>query len=402
MTIGPGTVINESYRVVRRVAIGGMATVYEAILLGTGQRVALKIPHEQFRQDKDGLRRFLREAQAAMAIRADNVVQIVAVGRLPNRMPFLAMEYIDGVGLRDVMYPPDDTRLPTRTALSLVDQIAAAIESAHAAGVIHRDLKPDNVLITAGPDGMIAKVFDFGLSFIAMEGSVSRLTTTGTTFGTPQYMAPEQIRGAKHVDARVDVYALGVILYEMLAARWPFEGVDAHDVWHKATYDPPVPLATHRPDLPAGLLEIVMRAISREASDRYATATELREAIAPFWKERSGTSTFDAALPPCPSRNLAAGAEGVTPCASDEAVTVPPRTSPFDRTAIAAPPVEAKVETLSRPPVPAAEPSLVAAPRSSEMVSKEALRHGSAATWWIAAAAALVLIALAVIVIARV
>ncbi len=200
----------------------------------------------------------------------------------------------------------------------------------------------------------------------------------------------------------MDVYALGVILYEMLAARWPFEGVDAHDVWHKATYDPPVPLATHRPDLPAGLLEIVMRAISREASDRYATATELREAIAPFWKERSGTSTFDAALPPCPSRNLAAGAEGVTPCASDEAVTVPPRTSPFDRTAIAAPPVEAKVETLSRPPVPAAEPSLVAAPRSSEMVSKEALRHGSAATWWIAAAAALVLIALAVIVIARV
>lgn len=326
LSIGPGSIINESYRVVRRVAVGGMATVYEAILLETGQRVALKIPHDQFRADKDGLKRFLREARAAMAVRADNVIQIVAVGRLPNKMPFLAMEYIDGVGLRDVMYPPDDKRLSTQMALMLVDQIAAAVSSAHAAGVIHRDLKPDNVLVTFGPNGPVAKVFDFGLSFVAAEFSSSRLTTTGTTFGTPQYMAPEQIRGAKHVDGRVDVYAMGVILYEMLAARWPFEGADTHEVWRKATYDPPVPLSEHRPDLPQGLLDVVMRTISREAADRYATAEELRAAIAPFWKGQAAASS--PALPLCAELPHGPPQSAGFVQEPDEAVTERPTPSP--------------------------------------------------------------------------
>jgi len=326
LSIGPGSIINDSYRVVRRIAVGGMATVYEAILLATGQRVALKIPHDQFRADKDGLKRFLREARAAMAVRADNVIQIVAVGRLPNKMPFLAMEYIDGVGLRDVMYPPDDKRLSTQMAMMLVDQIAAAVSSAHAAGVIHRDLKPDNVLITFGPSGPVAKVFDFGLSFVSAEFSSSRLTTTGTTFGTPQYMAPEQIRGAKHVDGRVDVYALGVILYEMLAARWPFEGSDTHEVWHKATYDPPVPLSEHRPDLPRELLDVVMRTISRDAADRYATADEFRAAIAPFWSSEASASSpappLCAVLPPGPPQSEALVHD------TEEAVTERPTPSP--------------------------------------------------------------------------
>lgn len=280
----PGDVVAGSYRIVRRIAAGGMATIYEAQSNETGDRVALKIPHESFRQDRGALRRFQREARAAMAIRSPNVVRTLSVGRLANDMPFMAMEYVDGTTLRDMMYDEAGTPQPMdlQATLTIVDQIAAAVSAAHAVSVIHRDIKPDNVLVSFDGPAMTARVFDFGLSRLAVEISISRLTAPGITFGTPQYMAPEQARSAGAADERTDVYAMGVIVYEMLSAKFPFAGETPMEVWQSITRGEPVALGVHRPDLPEGLSDVVMQALRRDPAQRPASAEEFRQALGRF------------------------------------------------------------------------------------------------------------------------
>jgi eukaryotic-like serine/threonine-protein kinase len=278
----PGDLVAGRYRVVRKVAAGGMATIYEAQTEQGGETVALKIPHESFRQDRGALKRFQREARAAMAIKSPHVVRTLSVGKLANDMPFMVMEYVDGTPLRDLLYDPQGNPQPMglETTLSIVDQIAAAVSAAHEVSVIHRDIKPDNVLISFDGQNMMARVFDFGLSRLAVELSVSRLTAPGITFGTPQYMAPEQARSAGAADERTDIYAMGVIVYEMLSTHLPYEGDTAAEVWRSITKGDPVPLRAHRPDLPARLSEVVMQALARDPARRFASAAAFREALA--------------------------------------------------------------------------------------------------------------------------
>jgi serine/threonine-protein kinase len=297
-----GTIVADKYRIVRKIAAGGMATIYEAQTSSTGEKVALKIPHDSFRQDRDAIKRFLREARAAMAIESPNVVRTLSVGRLSDGMPFIAMEYIEGMPLRDLMYDTHGCpkQVAIDTTLELVDQIAAAIEAAHAVNVIHRDIKPDNVMVSFGQEGMIARVFDFGLSLLSAEFSISRLTAPGTTFGTPQYMPPEQARNAGAADERADIYALGVIAYEMLAARFPFEGQTVLEVWRNATSGKPVALSVYRPDLPSALVDLVMSALALDPKQRPATATVVRQVLAPFLRAKQsqdGQSRFPASSP---------------------------------------------------------------------------------------------------------
>jgi eukaryotic-like serine/threonine-protein kinase len=283
-TLGPGSEIANAYRIVRRIAAGAMGTVFESVVIASGERVAIKIPHDSLRADPSAPTRLLREARMTVAIRSPHVVRTLAVGRLPSRMPFLVMELIDGDTLADLMNATPGKPLSVPEALTLTDQIASGLAATHHEGVVHRDLKPGNVFVQHEHGAAHARIFDFGLS-LGPSSSAGRLTLSGVTFGTPQYMAPEQIRDARKVDARTDLYSLGVMAYEMLCARWPFSGTTAEEIWNDIMHHDPIPLSKRRPDLPPGLCRLVMRSMARAPDGRFASAEELRAALAP-WRPR--------------------------------------------------------------------------------------------------------------------
>ena len=278
LRLAPGSVIANTFEIVRSLGSGAMGTVFEAKVTENGRRVALKFPHPSFAADKSAAQRFLREAQATISIRSPHVVRTYAVVKMRRGMPVIVMEYVEGIELHDLIEDYGGP-IPMKAALGLVDQIAIGLAAAHDAGVVHRDLKPGNVLIKNPDSAPLAKVFDFGLSVILSEGT-NRLTFSGASFGTPQYMAPEQIRDTKHVDGRADIYALGVITYEMLTGRWPFTGATVQDIWHDVLNCEPWPLRDRRPNLPEELYDFVAKAMARDPDQRYSDAHELRAALA--------------------------------------------------------------------------------------------------------------------------
>lgn len=278
----PGTSIPGGYEIVRRIAKGGMSWVFEGTHGGTGRRVAIKILHDSHRGDRSLSRRFINEARAAMQLRSPHVVVIEAVGELDLGLPYIVMEFLEGADLYQVLRDAG-WRLPVETTLYVIDQVIDALAVAHAHGILHRDIKPENVYLLSAPQGLQVKVLDFGLSHMPSSASHSGLTKTGTTVGTPQYMPIEQLRGTKDLDARVDVYAVGVLMYELLSGRCPYEGNDARDVMLRAAKGPPPPLSAHRPDLPAGLLTAVDTAMARKREDRCASVSALRELLRSHW-----------------------------------------------------------------------------------------------------------------------
>jgi eukaryotic-like serine/threonine-protein kinase len=292
----PGVELRGGYRIVRKVAVGGTAWVFEATHVASNRRVAIKVLNDQYRGEPNIVKRFANEARAAMSLDSPHVVRIEAVGRLSEGLPFLAMEYLDGSDLYHVLKDAG-WRMPVERALYIVDQVARALEAAHAQGIIHRDIKPENIFLLETPEGELAKVVDFGLSRVPSAGSFSGLTKTGTTVGTPHYMALEQLRGDKTIDGRADVYALGVLTYELLSGHCPFEGDDPHDVMVRAARDEAPPLSQHCPELPAGLLAAIARAMERDRNNRCPTAGAFREAIRPYWSGAMpafGTSSAEA------------------------------------------------------------------------------------------------------------
>jgi serine/threonine-protein kinase len=274
-----GDTIAEKYRIERLLDRGGMGAVYEASHLWSGKRVAVKwmlpsLEHEGLAE------RFMHEARATARIDHPNVVDIYDVGRHDDSV-YLVMELLHGESLA--------TRLRRATigaaeAVPLLMPALRGVAAAHARGVIHRDLKPDNIFMCTGPDGEArdCKVLDFGISKVATDDCDLSITKTGAVMGTPYYMSPEQIRGLKEVDERGDIYAFGVILYEILADSFPFDA-DTYGalVVKVATHDP-IPLSGVRPDLDPALTEVVMRAMARDRELRYRNVSELAQALLPF------------------------------------------------------------------------------------------------------------------------
>src|SRR5262245_51890314 len=274
------TVIGERlgpYRILSPIGAGGMGEVYLAQDTRLGRRVALKLLPARFTTDTDRVRRFAWEARAASALNHPNIITIYDIGNISGAH-FIATEFIEGQTLRQRMATGGLTFL---TSVELAIQIASALDSAHEAGIIHRDIKPENVMVR--PDGLV-KVLDFGLAKLTerQTNTIDRQASTdvgteteaGAVMGTARYMSPEQARGLK-VDARTDIFSLGVTLYEMVAGHAPFTGPSACDVIAALLEHEPVPLTRHSPEAPAELERIVSKALRKDREERYQTTNDL-------------------------------------------------------------------------------------------------------------------------------
>ena len=268
--LAPGETVDQ-YQVLDVIARSGMATIFRARDLENGHTVALKVPHLQYASDMVFHERFKREEEIGQRLDHPAVIKVFQP-REKSRL-YLAMEYVDGELLRDRLRR--ERRLPSETAVALAIAIADALAYLHDHGVVHRDLKHENIMVTA--DRRV-KLVDFG---IALDTTLRKMTWAGLsqTVGTPDYMAPEQVKG-KRGDARSDLYALGVILYEMLTGETPFQGDNVYAAMRAKLQDDPTPPRRLRPDISPALEEIILHALERDPRDRPESALELREALA--------------------------------------------------------------------------------------------------------------------------
>ncbi len=255
-----------NYVVLARLGEGGMATVFKA-RDHYGDFYAVKVPHPRIFEDQEFLKRFTHEAKIGQNINHPHIVRLCDFNLNPSRgVPFICMEFVEGESMEDRI--KSAVPLPLSQALDYVIQMAGALEYAHGKNIIHRDMKPANVMITAGDQ---VKVMDFG---IAKARDLSTLTRVDSLLGTPSYMAPEQI-DSKDVDSRADLYALGVILYECLTLKLPYEDEDPYRLIMKKLTQPPMPPCTYDHTIPLAVEGMIMKLIARKREDRYASATDL-------------------------------------------------------------------------------------------------------------------------------
>jgi hypothetical protein len=291
-----GTAVDR-YTIVRLLGKGGMGAVYEAHHTRLARRAAIKFLLPELAARPEILRRFENEAKAAGGLEHPNLVAVIDLGRAGDGAPYLVMEFLDGEDCGSLVRRMGP--LPVPRAANIVLQACHGVAVAHAAGIVHRDLKPENLfLIDAGDGSEQVKVLDFGIaklrSTVGQVGQVGQDGTgTGLTFGTTYYMSPEQARGAAEIDARTDVWSLGVVLFELLGGEKPFQGEQPLNVVHQIlTSEAPV-LETLRPGLPAGLVAVVRKAMRKDAAQRFATVRAFAQALAPF----AGRTTAARELP---------------------------------------------------------------------------------------------------------
>lgn len=301
-----GVTLADRYRIVRKIGGGGMGAVYAAEHLLLGKLVAVKVLHAQYAYDDEVVGRFFREAKAAAMLSHPNILACHDVGKHADGSPFLVLDLLQGVSLATELVHVG--RFELTRAVHLVLQICSALGVAHAQGIVHRDMKPDNVFLTReGDAGDVVKVLDFGISKFSTAGSATR---TGSMLGTPQYMAPEQMGDSSRVDGRADVYSVGVILFEMLAGRPPFEADTIPGLIMKVVSQPPPELSVLRPDLPPAVCAIVHRAMAKLADERLPSIGALAEALVPFAPPRAHTPAFGVPSPvgrdPTPAHPFAA------------------------------------------------------------------------------------------------
>ena len=271
-----GSIIADKYRVDSIIGVGGMGVVAQGTHIVLGERVAIKMLRQDIVLDHDVYERFVREAQAAAKLKSEYVARVTDVGYLENGSPWMVMEYLAGNDLEHRI--GELGRLPVPWAVQLTLQVAEALSEAHANGIVHRDIKPTNLFITNRPDGTsMVKVLDFGISKTLI-GTDLKLTQTQSMLGTPAYMSPEQMRSARLVDTRTDIWSLGTVLYEAIEGHRPFVADSFSEMVVKVTLEAPDPM-THAP---AALQHVIMRCLQKSPDQRYASMAELGAELAPF------------------------------------------------------------------------------------------------------------------------
>jgi serine/threonine protein kinase len=274
----PGDVLDGKYRLLRVIGEGGMGVVFEAVHEKLGQHVAIKVLQPSVARNVDLVARFEREARAAGRLRGRNVARVTDVEVSPGQLAYIVMEYLVGHDLDAELSSRAGSRIPVAEAVDLVLQACRAIAEAHAAGIVHRDLKPSNLFLCTEGDERVVKLLDFGVS--KMEDEASKLTSTQLVMGTVHYMSPEQVRSAREADTRTDIWALGVILYEVLAGRRPFLGsATAAAVSIVNDEAPPLPPEL---DVPPGLDAAIRKALAKRLEDRFPDVVAFARAIAPY------------------------------------------------------------------------------------------------------------------------
>ena len=274
-----GQMVGGRYVLARRIGKGGMGVVYEADHTALGKRVAVKLLLDKYTDDPEVVARFHREARTASAVGDDHIVEVTDAGVHDDGRSYLVMELLEGASLAEVI---DATGpMPAARAVTIIRQVLRGLAAAHAKGIVHRDMKPENVfLVNKGDKVDFVKIMDFGISkFMAATESKVRLTTTGAVMGTPVYMAPEQALGQGEIDARVDLYAVGVMLYEMLAGKPPFQAPNYIALVTQHLHVPPPPLGLARPDLPPALLRAVHVALEKDPARRFRDAHAMAQAL---------------------------------------------------------------------------------------------------------------------------
>ncbi len=329
-----GEIVDGKYRIERVLGEGGMGAVMAAYHVMLKAPVALKFISPDVLRVPGAVERFVNEGVAARGIASDHVVRIDDVGVLPNGLPFLVMEMLNGRDLSELLDQEAPKGLPVERAVHFVLQILRGLAAAHAKGVIHRDLKPSNAfVITRDNEPDFVKLLDFGISKLSSEANPDSqsLTQTNTGLGTPLYMSPEQARNAREANARSDLYSVSAILYELLTGRTPYVAESPNDLLFKLFTAEPDPITRLRDDLPPALCALVHRGLSKNPADRPASASEYAELLVPFADARSTelvTRLRAAAINVPASSLLAEGVQGGRLSLPGMSPSVPPPSHP--------------------------------------------------------------------------
>lgn len=282
-------ILGGKYRIERVIGVGGMGVVVAAVHQKLDQRVAIKFLSRTM-QTPELVDRFIREGQACARIKSEHIASVLDVGVLDNGTPYLMMEHLEGVDLDG--YLTGRGTLPVEDAVDFVLQACDALAVAHSAGIVHRDLKPSNLFVTQRSDGSpLIKVLDFGISKIGQSAShpnpKSTLTRPGTMLGSPRYMSPEQLRNASGVDHRADVWAMGIVLHELVAGEPPYVSDTFAGLCAMITADPPVPLRALQPEVPELLERVILKCLEKNPVDRWQSVADLALALVPLASEES-------------------------------------------------------------------------------------------------------------------